>query len=47
MSESSQNDLPTRIENFRKFSEVFGNARKTWETLGKFLNVFGGFRKIL
>ena len=39
---SSQNDLPTLFENFRKSSEVLGNARKTSETLGKFSNVIGG-----
>ena len=33
MLESSQNDLPTLFENFWKSSEVFGNARKTSETL--------------
>ena len=27
---------------FRKSSEVFGNAWKTLETLGKFSNVIGG-----
>ena len=47
MSESSQNDLPSIFENFRKFLEVFGNARKTSETLGEFSNVMGSLRKIL
>ena len=42
MSESSQNDLPTLFENFRKSLEVLGNARKTSENLGKFSNVIGG-----
>ena len=42
ISESSQNDLPTLFENFRKPSEVFGNARKTSETLGKLSNVIRG-----
>ena len=41
-SESSQNDLPTVFENFRKSWDMFGNARKTLETLGNFSNVFGG-----
>ena len=42
MSESSQNNLPTLFENFRKSSEVFGNARKTSKTLGRFSIVIGG-----
>ena len=41
MLESSQNDLPTIFENFRKFAEVFRNAQKTLETLRKFSNVMG------
>ena len=47
MSEDSQNDLPALFmkvfKNFRKSSEVFGNARKTLEILRKFSNVIGGF----
>ena len=45
MSESSQNDLPTVFENFRKFSAIFGSVRKCSEnfgTLGNFSNVIGG-----
>ena len=42
MTESSQNNLQTLSEDFRKSSEVFGNARKTSEIFGKFLNVIGG-----
>ena len=38
-SESTQNDLPTIFENFRKSSEVFGNAQKSLETLEKISNV--------
>ena len=45
MSESSQNNLPTLFENFRKSLEVFGNAWKTSETLGKVSNVIGGLWK--
>ena len=44
MSESSQNNLPTNVENFRNF-RVFGNGRKTSETLGEFSNVMRSLRK--
>ena len=44
MSESSQDDLPAIFVNFQKFPEIFGNAWKTSENLGKFSNVIGGLR---
>ena len=47
MSESSQNDLPTRFENFRKFSEIFGSVRKCLENFGNPRKIFECNRRFI
>ena len=47
MSESSQNDLPTVLENFRKLSEIFGSVRKCSENFGNPQKIFECNRRFM